>query len=99
MAMSYPQMATAVNEYLAEIEATQQARQFGTFRGGAVIQLATDHYIAALLPSRDPDESRTNCLAYLQDMDLYGWDIVDEVEVGGGRDTMTVLHIHPPLEA
>jgi hypothetical protein len=97
--MSYPQMSVAVNDYLLEIEALNSARPFGTFRGGAVIQLATDHYIAALLPSIDPDEARTNCLAYLQDMDLYGWDIVDEVEVGQGRDTMTVLHLNPPLEA
>lgn len=99
MIMSYPTMARAVNEYLHEIAAAGRARQFGTFRGGAVIQIDVDHFIAALLPSVDPDEAHTNCLAYLQDMDLYGWDIVDEVQLGEGRNTMTVLHIHPALDA
>ncbi len=97
--MSYPRMAEEVKAYLLEIEALDRARQFGTFRGGAVIQLADDHYIAALLPAVDPDEALINCLAYLQDMDLYGWDVMSEVQIGSGTNTMTVLHIHPPSES
>ncbi len=93
--LSYPQMATAVADYLAEIQATERATPFGTFKGGAVIRLAEDHYIAALLPSVDQDDAHTNCLAYLQDMDLGGWGVVDEVLVGTDPQTMTVLHIHP----
>ena len=97
--LSYPALGSAVAEYLSTIGATASAKPFGTFRGGSVLALAPDHYLVALLPTLDPDEAMSNCLAYLQDLELYHWDIAYEVLVGQGDNTMTMLHLHPALEA
>lgn len=98
--LSYPALGSAVAGYLAAIDAEASARPLGTFRGGSVISLASDHYLVALLPTVDPDEAMSNCLAYLQNLELYTWDIVHEAQVGEGDNTMTVLHLQPaPIAA
>lgn len=97
--LSYLDIAQVVTDYLDEIAATDQARPFGTFEGGAVIQLSDTHYLGVLHPhSRiDQSEALRNCAGYLQDTFLQGWDIVSSVLLGAGNDTVTVLHIHPAL--
>lgn len=97
--LTYPALGQAVQDYLISIQAFDSARPVGAFRGGAVIQLAPDHYIAALIPTVDPDEALSNCVAYLQGLELWDWDITGDVLVGEGPNTMTVLHIQPPLAA
>lgn len=93
--LAYSTMASLVTDYLDQIEATNDATPYGRFTGGAVLHLAEDHLLAVLLPNADPDDAMTDCLGYLQDMGLEHWLIVDQVLLGTGQNTMTILHIHP----
>ncbi len=97
--LMYSTLGLAVQNYLKSIHAENTARPLGTFRGGAVISLADDHLVAALLPTVDPDDAMSNCLAYLQQLELYDWDIVGDALVGEGANAMTVLHLQPFLAA
>lgn len=93
--MSYPQMAQVIADYFGELGFVDTAAPFGSFRGGALVKLEENHVAALLLPSVDPDEALTNCLAHIQDLDLYGWDVADEVVLGRGAQSLTVLHLKP----
>lgn len=95
--MSYPTMAGHIRAYLTEIDAVNRVTQQGIFHGGAVLRLSDNHLMAVLLPSVDPDIAHVNCLAYMQDMDLIGWDITSEHTFGTGADSLTVLHLSPPM--
>jgi hypothetical protein len=89
---TYEQHIPSVRDLLSTLP---EVRTYSTFKGGTVLKVNTDHYVAVLLPPTD--EAEANLFTYLADhFDGYGdWEFPSIEHYG----QVEAWHLTPPWAA